>query len=166
MLERLFQKAQGSGVWLWVLNTALRFLIPFNAPHGIRITSLSADAITVALPFKRANHNHVGGLHACALATASEFATGALLLQQLGSRYRLLMKSLHMEYFYQGRTDAGVQFHTAPDWVERDIITPLLSSDSVLIAVEARAVDAAGNHLSTAKVTWHIKRWDRVGSAT
>ncbi|NDC36910.1 MAG: DUF4442 domain-containing protein [Proteobacteria bacterium] len=162
MLEHLFQKAQGSGVWLWLLNTALRFLIPFNAPHGIRITSLSADAITVALPFKRSNHNHVGGLHACALATASEFATGALLLQQLGDGYRLLMKSLQMEYLYQGRAGAIVQFKIAPDRIKNEIITPLQSSESVLIAVEARAVDTAGNHLSTAKVSWHIKQWGKV----
>jgi hypothetical protein len=104
----------------------------------------------------------VGGLHACALATASEFATGALLLQQLGQGYRLLMKSLQMEYFYQGRMDAVVEFRIQPGWIEREILLPLQTSDSVLIEVETQATDSAGNHLSTGKVTWHIKRWDKI----
>jgi acyl-coenzyme A thioesterase PaaI-like protein len=166
VLNALFTRAQQSRSWLAVLNLALRFLIPFNAPHGIKIKALARDAVTVALPFKRANKNHVGGLHACALATASEFATGVVLLQQLGDNHRILMKALQMEYFYQGRSAALVEFRVDPAWIEREITSPLKSAESVVVEVTARVTDAAGNHLCTATVTWHVKRWDRVNSAT
>ncbi len=159
MLNALFSKAQHSGMWLWILNATLRFLIPFNAPHGIRIRSLTRNTIAVELPFKRANKNHVGGLHACALATASEFATGVVLLQQLGDNYRILMKSLQMEYVYQGRTTALVEFTVEPGWIDRVILTPLKTANSVVVEVTTRAIDAAGNHLCTGSVRWHIKGW-------
>jgi len=166
VLNALFSKAQHSGMWLWILNATLRFLIPFNAPHGIRIRSLTRNTIAVELPFKRANKNHVGGLHACALATASEFATGVVLLQQLGDNYRILMKSLQMEYVYQGRTAAVIEFSVETGWIEREIISPLNTVESVVIEVTARATDITGNHLCTGIVRWHVKRWDRVGSAS
>ncbi len=167
MLDTLLRKAPGSPFYLRVLNLFLRRLIPFNAPHRIKIEHLSADAIRVSLPYRRSNLNHVRGQHACALAIASEFASGVLLLSHLrSSEFRMLMKSLQVEYHYQGKNAVIVECGISNEWIDTAVKSPLQSAESVTASVEARAYDQARNLLSTAKVVWHFKRWDAVKKKT
>ncbi|MCB0324832.1 MAG: DUF4442 domain-containing protein [Bdellovibrionales bacterium] len=163
-LRLLLAKATTSRPWRRVLNMVLWQTIPFNAPHRLTVTELSANAITVVLPYRRSNRNHVRGLHACALATAAEYASGLVLLQMLQSTdYRLLMKSLHMDYHYQGREDAVVRFSLPFEWIRAEVIDPLSAQDAVVVSVQAEVKDRSGNHLATARVAWQIKRWEAVG---
>ena len=68
-----------------VLSWLFRRVIPFNAPHGLRIAAVATGpdgtAVAVVLPWRRRNRNHIGTVHACALATAAEFATGLGLVE-------------------------------------------------------------------------------------
>ena len=163
VLTFLLRKAPGSPLYLWILNRFLRIIIPFNAPHRIAIERLGADGVGVTLPLCRRNRNHLGSVHACALATASEFATGVLVLSRLDPAvYRMIMKSIQVEYHYQGKTDVVVECGMNPEWIESTILAPLQGSDSATAAIEARAFDSKRNLLSTAKVVWHFKRWDAV----
>ena len=163
MLNLLLRKAPHSAFYLRLLNLLLRWMIPFNAPHGIKIDHLSADAIRVKLPYRRSNLNHVKGVHACALATASEFATGVLLLSHLKpSEFRMLMKSLQVDYHYQGREAVVVECGLTNEWIDTAVKAPLGAAESVTASVEARAYDTSRNLLSTAKVLWHFKRWSSV----
>jgi len=54
---------------LMALDKVLALGIPFNAPHGFKFKELSDDAIRITLPNRKLNHNHLGGVHACAMAT-------------------------------------------------------------------------------------------------
>src|SRR5690606_25508324 len=91
---------------LMALNKVLALGIPFNAPHGFKIKTLSEDSIVIALPNRKLNHNHLGGIHACAMATVGEFCAGMSLLTCFGiSQYRLILSDLHVKYIYQGRSD-------------------------------------------------------------
>jgi hypothetical protein len=71
-----------------LLSWVFRRVIPFNAPHGIRIASVTngpdSTAVEVLLPWRRRNRNHIDTVHACALATAAEFATGLGLVDAAG----------------------------------------------------------------------------------
>ena len=79
-------------------------MIPFNKPHGFRIVEIGDYHIKLQLPYKRRNLNHIRGLHACALATLSEFTTGLLLISKLGfDTYRIIYNACEMDYHYQAR---------------------------------------------------------------
>src|SRR5690606_9167838 len=105
--NKLIKHAQNSKFGLWKLNFLLQRFIPFNRPHGIKIVSLNPNRVEVNIPYKKKNLNHIKGLHACGLATAAEFSSGFLLLSRLGmENYRLIMQSLEVEYFYQGKKNA------------------------------------------------------------
>ena len=107
-LDRLIEKAQQAPLYRGILNTILRRTIPFNAPHRFSIVELSPESVAVQIPFVRVNQNHVRSLHACAMATAAEFASGLLLLQHAPSaHFRLIMKSLSVEYHYRGGEHLG-----------------------------------------------------------
>ncbi len=161
--DRVVKKAQTSSFYRWVLNLFLRRLIPFNGPHGFSITEIGDYRIKTHLPYKRRNLNHIRGLHACALATLSEFTTGFLLISRLDmKKYRLILQRLEMDYHYQGKMEASAEFVISEDWLKSNVYEPLQKHESVLIPCEVKIHDSKGNHLTTGKVHWQIKDWSRV----
>ncbi|CAN5293705.1 hypothetical protein BH09BAC3_BH09BAC3_18070 [soil metagenome] len=119
------------------------------------------------IPYRRSNFNHIRGLHACALATISEFATGFLLLSKLDAKkYRLIMQRIEMDYHYQGKMDALAEFAFSDEWFQEQIISPLKSHESVVVPCIIKIHDIKGNHLTTGKVFWQVKDWTRVKTKT
>ena len=160
---RLIDRAKNSRLYLRLLNWGLFRLIPFNAPHQFKVVDIKDWEIKIELPFIRKNLNHISGLHACALATVSEFSTGLMLLSKLpASKYRLILHRLEMEYHYQGKTTAYGFFSISKEWLQEHILTPLQTQDSIVVACEIKIHDRKGNHLTTGKVFWQIKEWAKV----
>jgi hypothetical protein len=159
----VLQKAKSSAFYLKVLNWSLNRMIPFNKPHGFKIQEISDYRLKTLIPYRKSNFNHIRGLHACSLATISEFTTGFLLVSKLDSKkYRLIMQRLEMDYHYQGKMDATAEFEISEAWMQEIIYTPLQSSESVVAVCEVRIHDIKGNHLTTGKVYWQIKDWAKV----
>jgi acyl-coenzyme A thioesterase PaaI-like protein len=159
----VLQKAKSSAFYLKVLNWSLNRMIPFNKPHGFKIVDIGDYKLKTLIPYRKSNFNHIRGLHACALATISEFTTGFLLVSKLDSKkYRLIMQRLEMDYHYQGKMDATAEFEISEVWMQNTIYTPLQSSESVVAICEVRIHDIKGNHLTTGKVYWQIKDWTKV----
>jgi hypothetical protein len=162
-LEAFIERAKRSSFHLKVLNIGLDYMVPFNKPHGFKVVNIDDYRLKTKLPYKRKNFNHIRGLHACALATISEFTTGLLLLSRLGfEKYRLIMQRLEMEYHYQGKMDAFAEFVISKEWMDSQIYNPLQTQDAVVIACEVKIYDTKGNHLTTGKVYWQIKNWEKV----
>jgi acyl-coenzyme A thioesterase PaaI-like protein len=159
----ILQKARNSPFYLWLLNMGLNRMIPFNKPHGFAIKDLAETEITTLLPYKRGNFNHIKGLHACALATLSEFTTGVLLISHLDpAQYRIILQRLEMDYHYQGKTDARAHFVLDHAWMEEHIYQPLKSADSTVVVCEIKIYDAAQHLLTTGRVHWQVKEWTKV----
>jgi acyl-coenzyme A thioesterase PaaI-like protein len=157
--NRILQKAKTSPFYLALLN----WFIPFNKPHGFRILEISDHHLRTIIPYRRKNFNHIRGLHACALATISEFTTGFLLVSKLDAKkYRLIMQRLEMDYHYQGKMDATATFTISEDWLQQQIYEPLQTQDAVVIICEVKIHDEQRNHLTTGKVYWQIKDWQKV----
>ncbi len=164
---KIIEKAKHSAFWLWVLNQSLYRMVPFNRPHRFQVVKIGDDMLKALIPYRRSNFNHIRGLHACALATISEFATGFLLLSRLDiKKYRLIMQRIEMDYHYQGKMDAYAEFHASADWFQEMIITPLKSQEAVVVPCEIKIHDVKGNHITTGKVFWQIKDWSRVKTKT
>lgn len=159
----LLNKAKKSRFYLWLLNQVLSRIIPFNLPHKFQIQELSDTHIQTRLPFIRKNKNHIGGLHACALATLSEYTTGVMLLSGLSPKeYRIILKNLEIKYFYQGKMDAQATWRISPDFIRESVLEPLKLAESIVLPCEIQIHDKKGNHLSTALVYWQIKPWSKV----
>ncbi len=160
---RLIEKAKTSKRHLRLLNFGLARMIPFNEPHGFKITEITDEGVTTILPYKKANFNHIKGLHACALATLSEFTTGLVLLNHLDAKkYRIIMQKMEMEYHYQGKMEVQSTFNITNDWIDKNIVQPLLTNPSVLVPCEIKTHDLENNHISTGKVFWQVKAWSKV----
>jgi acyl-coenzyme A thioesterase PaaI-like protein len=158
----LITKARTSPFYLWLLNIASARTIPFNKPHRMRIMRITQHAITVKAKYTRFNKNHLNGIHACLLATLCEYCTGFLLITNLDStQYRLILKSLKVDYVYQAKTNVYAAFE-----IDENYITQLkqqLSTAGVTeTTCEIKIVDEAQNHICTGYITWQIKAWSKV----
>jgi len=160
---KIIQKAKTSSFWLWVLNNSLDRMIPFNKPHGFKVVEITDTAIKTLIPYKRRNFNHIRGLHACGLATISEFTTGLSLIRRLdASKYRIIMQRFEMDYHFQGKMNAYAVFDISDEWMEKEIYEPLKQMDAVVIPCEIKIHDEKNNHLTTGKVFWQVKSWEKV----
>jgi acyl-coenzyme A thioesterase PaaI-like protein len=159
----IVNKAKHSSFYLKLLNWSLNRMIPFNKPHNFRIVEIGDFKLRTKIPYQKSNFNHIRGLHACALATISEFTTGFLLISKLDvKKYRLIMQRLEMDYHYQGKKDAFAEFTISNEWLEQYIYDPLKTQEAIVIICEVKIHDAAGNHLTTGKVFWQVKDWAKV----
>jgi len=166
-LNKLVEKAKTSTFYKGVLNFALNRMIPFNKPHGFKVVEIRDFSIRIFIPYKRKNFNHIRGIHACAMATVSEFTTGFLLISKLDAKkYRLIMQRLEMNYHFQGKMDAFATFSISADWLEEKIYVPLKENDAVVIPCEVKIHDEKGNHLTTGTIFWQVKDWSKVKTKT
>lgn len=160
---QLIQKASTSRFYLFILNFALSRMIPFNRPHGFKIIEVGRHHLKTVIPYKKLNFNHIRGLHACGLATLSEFTTGLLLLSNLGfDKYRIIMQRLEMDYHFQGKMDAFAEFTVSEEWLQNEIVRPLQTQEAVVVPCVVKITDADGHHLTTGKVFWQLKDWKKV----
>jgi acyl-coenzyme A thioesterase PaaI-like protein len=162
-LSTLTSRAKGSSFWLWLLNRALGWTIPFNRPHGFNLIEIGDEVIRTTAPYKRANYNHVKGIHACAIATVAEFSAGFLLLTKLDpKRYRLIMSRIEVEYLYQAKEQIVSESSILPEELEEKIYKPLQEQEAITIALKSRVSDLSGNEIAVAFTTWQVKPWDQV----
>ena len=162
-LKALFQGAKKSAWGLTKLNWALWFIIPFNKPHRIKVTSMEDNRVETLIPYKRSNLNHIKGIHACGMATAAEFSSGLLLLSRLDpAQYRIIMKDLRLEYLYQGKSSITATFELSEEALQQKIITPLKDNDAIYFEAEIKLADANNTPVAIAYSNWQIKDWTKV----
>lgn len=162
-LPALIEGARKSPFKLRLLNLFLGRLIPFNRPHGVRILELGKEHVKTTAPYKRKNHNHIRGVHACCIATIAEFSSGLLFLSRLNpSRYRLIMAKLEIDYHYQAKGPIIAETRLNEQQLKDQILKPLADTDKLLFTQATEIHDNQQNHIASARVTWQIKRWDAV----
>lgn len=160
VLEKLMGRNDKLG--LVAVDNILRVAIPFNAPHAFRIKKLSSDEVQITLPNFKLNHNHLGGMHACAIATLGEYCAGMTLVKNFGmSRYRYILSELSVKYHLQGRTGlTGVAklSQERVDQIKKDLTT----QDKVLVEHNTEIMNKHGEKIADVKTIWQMKDWNKV----
>jgi acyl-coenzyme A thioesterase PaaI-like protein len=161
LIDRLI--ANPEGLNLLALNKVLTLGIAFNAPHGFKLKRVTDEEVVVACPNRKLNHNHIGGIHACAMATVGEFAAGVSILKSFGiSRYRIIMTELQVSFHWQGKTD--LEGIASPSAIDKEAVRSALEAEGIYtqpmetIIREVRS----GKEVARVKTTWQLKSWDKV----
>jgi hypothetical protein len=93
----------------------------------------------------------------------SEYITGLSLLRFLNPKdYRLIMKTIKMEYFYQAKQDVIATFEIEKEVLFNRLEADLKNEDSAVIPLSVEVFDSEKNHICTGNVDWHIKPWKKV----
>lgn len=167
MIFKVLDKALGNSEnmpGLFVLNQAFRLGIPFNIPHAFQLTKLTPSESIVKIPKIKTNTNHLGTIHACAMATAGEFVSGVLLLKNLGAtNVRLVLKTLHVDYQRQGTSKlfatAALDSSQLSHWQQE-----LDRNDKIFIDMKAELKDVSGHVASVVTTQWQVKKWSAISS--
>ena len=114
------------------------------------------------LPFRRKNLNHLKGIHACALATTAEYASGISLLMLIGTDYRLIMKNIHVTYHYQAKMDVVTSVKYDLVNLTENVLSHLNDGNAVLLNNTVDVYDLMNNHICTATIEWQLKNWKHV----
>jgi acyl-coenzyme A thioesterase PaaI-like protein len=144
------------------INNFLKFGIPFNAPHGFKIKKLSHEEVIISLPNKKLNHNHLGGIHACAMATVGEYCAGMSLLKIFGiSKYRLILSELNVKYTYQGRVE--LEGICIPTQIDNEKVKKGLEVNGKFFQ-ELKTVirEVNGQEVAVVTTLWQLKDWEQV----
>jgi acyl-coenzyme A thioesterase PaaI-like protein len=162
-LQASIDKARHSSFYLWMLNFVLLRTVPFNKPHNIRVVAIGDDELSMRVKNTRTNRNHIKGIHACLLATLCEYVSGLSLLRNFSPKeYRIILKTIHMTYHYQAKTDVEVTFKINRKQIESDILEPLKTQDAVFKEFSVEVYDTEKNHICTGLINWQIKCWKNV----
>ena len=148
----------------WRFSRIMQELIPFNRPHRISVVEISPAGCTVDLPHRRRNLNHLGTMHACALATAGEYVAGLNVIEAFElTDYRLIMSRLEVEY--HRRPDGGCIAESS--WSEgtlESIKTELENEGVVAFSLASKLTDSATEHVATTTTMWQVKSWAKIKS--
>jgi acyl-coenzyme A thioesterase PaaI-like protein len=160
MIDKLL--AHPTKVNVMALDKVLRLGIPFNAPHGFKIKKISEDEIVISLPNRKLNHNHLGGIHACAMATVGEFCAGMSLLSSFGiSKYRLILSQMNITYTYQGRVD--LEGICSPRQINiEEVRKGLEEKGKYLQELKTIIRDLEGKEVAQVTTVWQLKNWEEV----
>lgn len=162
-IHALLVAAENSPWRRFLLNRVLWSGIPFNRPHRLYIESLHALEAVVRIPFRRSNKNHLKSLHACAMATAAEYASGLVLLRNLDpADYRLIMKTIQVDYHYQGRSTGKARCRIEADEINAIKRQLKDNGEPYVYCAITKVFDQEEEHLCTAQITWQIKPWSKV----
>ncbi|QRY77494.1 DUF4442 domain-containing protein [Pseudomonas sp. PDNC002] len=77
--------------------------VRFAGTAGVRIQKLSSDEVRMSLANHRRARNHIGGVHAAAMALLAESASGCMVGMNLPDTKLPLIKCLKVDYLRRAR---------------------------------------------------------------
>lgn len=155
MSESLLSRVVG---WLAPLPAPLRqrattlifnSQVRFAGTAGLRFEALTANEAIVIVRNRRAVQNHIGGVHAAAMALLAETATGAVFGMNVRQQHLPLLKRMQIDYVRRARGDlrAHAQLSDAQ-------CAQIAREEKGEIAVPVTVTDADGEQPIVATMVW------------
>lgn len=157
-----FLEKSESFTQLKIIEKLMNFGIPFNSPHSFKFNKLSLNSAKMTLPFKRANKNHLGTAHACAIATLGEYPAGLLLIKNFSpTKYRFVMTKLEAEYTKHGVGDL-VGTVDIDEAMKTRIKNELETEGVAQVRMTTKISNSKSQAVAEISTRWQIKKWDLV----
>ena len=87
-----------SGIQSTLLSKTFGRIVPMVGSAKIRYIHVSESKVEVTLANHKAMRNHIGQVHACAMALLAETATGFVTGMNVPDNCIMLIKSLHVDF--------------------------------------------------------------------
>lgn len=123
--------------------------VRFAGTGGVRFLELAEGRAVLALPNRRRVRNHIGGIHAAAMALLAETATGAVLGMTIPDTHLPLLKSMRVDYLRRAKGALRAEATLPAEMRERVLTEP--KGD---FAVPVRVTDESGEEPIRCEMVW------------
>ncbi len=127
LLRTLSSKPGG----LWLFSKLVCFKAPYFASIKPVFTELEAGSASARIRKRRRVTNHLGTVHAIAMANLCEFVAGTLMEVSISRQMRWIPKGMTIEYLAKAET--GISAHCELenyDWQEKqDVVVEVIVTD-------------------------------------
>ena len=101
----------------WARSWAFGRTVKFAGTAGVDFAEVNATRVVCKLRNKRRNQNHIGSLHAAAMALLAETASGFALAMHLPDDKLPLLKSMQVNYLKRSRGDMVATAHLSAEQI-------------------------------------------------
>ena len=139
------------------LKAQLSAVVPFAAHVGVALETIGEGTASAMLEQSQATSNHVATMHAGALFTLAEAASGAamagMFLERLAG-VRPVAAGSTIAYLKPAK--GRITAHAAVDGTRDALFAALDAEGKVRFPVTIRMEDAAGREVAQMSVDWHV----------
>ena len=124
-------------------------MVKLAGTAGLQVQTMNLEACTVELKNKRRIQNHIGGLHACAMALAAESASGIVVGMNIPDTHLPLLKEMNIQYIRRCHGNITVTASLSDE--QRTLLT---TTDKGSIEVPVQVYDSSNNTPIITKMIW------------
>lgn len=133
----------------WVRSKALGHAVRFAGTAGLEFREVGPERVVVALANRAKVQNHIGGVHAAAMALLAETATGFVVGMNLPDDKLPLIKTMSIDYLRRAQGGLVATAHLTPEQIDSLFSEP---KGEVLVPVEVK--DDSGAEPIRCAMTW------------
>jgi acyl-coenzyme A thioesterase PaaI-like protein len=138
---------------------ALAAAVPFNRYLGLEYVAVGSGSAEIRLIDREEHRNHVGTLHAGALFSVAEAASGAAFVAAFAERLAAIVPVVESAEIRFSAPARGTITAHARLTTPADVLLGELDRDGrTRPPVEVRLVDASGKEVAAMTVLWNVKR--------
>jgi acyl-coenzyme A thioesterase PaaI-like protein len=129
-----------------LFGTVFGTMVPYSGSIGASVLALEPGHVKIALRDRRAVRNHLGSIHAIALANLGELASGLAMTTALPAGVRGIVLRIECEYTKKARGTLVAEARVTVPEVKGDVDHE----------VRADITDASGAVVATARIHWRL----------
>ena len=122
----------------WLFTQLVKWMVPYTGSVSPRVEVLEPGHARISITQRRRLEQHLGSIHAIALANVAEFASGAAMSTALPEGFRGIVTKFTMEYFKKARGTVTAESRiTLPDLsneVEHNFVSVVTDEGGVVVA--------------------------------
>lgn len=123
--------------------------VKFFGTASLKFEQLSNERTVVFIKNRRKVQNHIGGVHAVAMALIAESATGSLVGLNLGAESVPVIKTMTVNYLKRAKGDMR-----AEAWLTAEQIEQIKTTPKGEVNVACKVTDAEGKEPITVEMIW------------
>lgn len=148
-----YQRLARQPLGRWLFSRIVCFNAPYFATIKPRFHELRAGMCQVSLRKRRAVLNHIGTVHAIAMANLCELAGGMLMEVTIPTAMRWIPRGMTIEYLRKAETGVTATARLdKSEWPQTEDV-----------AVPVSIADAHGNEVVRAVITMHVSQKKGIG---
>lgn len=150
-LSRLveFINAFPQALRIWLLSKIIGRVVRFAGTAGTRIEKLTPQECIIVLRNKKKVQNHIGSVHAAAIALLAETATGLMTGLTVPDTRILVIRNLELQYVRRATGDMRAVAHFSDE-----DIAYIEHTEKGEIEVPIKITDSTGTETAQARMLW------------